>query len=56
MAVSAKQMDTGNYAERRLLLQSCEAQGSKWSPGSGMEKKVSIRKVGKLTRKRVVEN
>lgn len=39
--MSAKQVDIGNQAEKRLLLQSCEAQGSELSIGSGMKRKAN---------------
>lgn len=40
--MSAKQVDVGNHAERRLLLSSCGAQGSELSTGPGMERKANM--------------
>lgn len=54
MAVSAKCVGLGNHAEKRLLLQSCEAQRSehwRWD-----EQKGKHLKIVKLTRKKVVEH
>lgn len=42
--------------QRRLSLQSSEAQVTKLSTGKGMAKKANIYKIVKLTRKRVVED
>lgn len=40
--MSAKQEDVGNHTERRLLLSSCEAQGSELSIGRGIERKANM--------------
>lgn len=56
MDLSAQQVDIGNHAGRRLLLQSSEARGSELSTSDGIAKKANICVTAKLTRKRVVED